>query len=91
MRITAKIIRDVLLELMKIKDVDLYVTGSNSRMLSSDILTEFKDRGDEIRINPLTYSEFYEALSNKMHEEKSKYLKDLFTKTYLLLLQLVHL
>lgn len=95
---------DVLLGLMKIKNIDLYVTGSNSRMLSSDILTEFKDRGDEIRVNPLTYSEFYEAfpgdkrhawqeyytyggmplvLSKKTHEEKSKYLKDLFTKTYL--------
>ncbi len=95
---------DVLLGLMKIKNVDLYVTGSNSRMLSSDILTEFKDRGDEIRINPLTYREFYAAfpgekrhawkeyytyggmplvLSKKTHEEKSKYLKDLFAKTYL--------
>ncbi len=95
---------DVLLGLMKIQNVDLYVTGSNSRMLSSDILTEFKDRGDEIRVNPLTYSEFYSAfegekryawreyytyggmplvLSKKTHEEKSKYLKDLFAKTYL--------
>jgi len=95
---------DVLLGLMKIKNVDLYVTGSNSRMLSSDILTEFKDRGDEIRVNPLTYSEFYAAfeeekrhawreyftyggmplvLSKKTHEEKSKYLKDLFAKTYI--------
>lgn len=95
---------DVLLGLMKLQHVDLYVTGSNSRMLSSDILTEFKDRGDEIRVNPLTYSEFYVAfegekrhawreyytyggmplvLSKKTHEEKSKYLKDLFTKTYL--------
>lgn len=95
---------DVLLGLMKIKNVDLYVTGSNSRMLSTDILTEFKDRGDEIRVNPLTYSEFYAVfegekrhawreyytyggmpliLSKKTHEEKSKYLKDLFTKTYL--------
>jgi len=95
---------DVLLGLMKLKNVDLYVTGSNSRMLSSDILTEFKDRGDEIRVNPLTYSEFYSVwdsdkrhawreyytyggmplvLSRKTHEEKSKYHKDLFTKTYL--------
>lgn len=95
---------DVLLGLMKIQNVDLYVTGSNSRMLSSDILTEFKDRGDEIRVNPLTFSEFYAAfdgekryawrqyytyggmpliLSKKTHEEKSKYLKDLFAKTYL--------
>lgn len=95
---------DVLLGLMKIKNIDIYVTGSNSRMLSSDILTEFKDRGDEIRVNPLTYREFYTAyegdkhhawreyytyggmplvLSKKTHEEKSKYLKDLFAKTYL--------
>lgn len=95
---------DVLLGIMKIKNVDLYVTGSNSRMLSSDILTEFRDRGDEIRVNPLTFREFYDAfegekryawreyytyggmplvLSKKTHEEKSKYLKDLFARTYL--------
>ncbi len=95
---------DVLLGLMKIKNVDLYVTGSNSKMLSSDILTEFKDRGDEIRVAPLSYGEFYEAyqgdkrgawkeyftyggmplaVSKKTHEEKSKYLKDLFKKTYI--------
>ena len=49
---------DVLLGLMKLPNVDLYVTGSNSKMLSFDILTEFRDRGDEIRINPLTFSEF---------------------------------
>jgi len=95
---------DVLLGLMKIKNLDLYVTGSNSHMLSSDILTEFKDRGDEIRVNPLTYSEFYSVyegdkghawrdyctyggmplvVTKSTHEEKSKYLKDLFAKTYL--------
>ena len=95
---------DVLLGLMKIKNVDLYVTGSNSRMLSSDIITEFRDRGDEIRIYPLTYKEFYNAFSGEKryawreyytyggmpavmarqtHEEKSKYLKDLFDRTYL--------
>ena len=95
---------DVLLGLMKEKNVDLYVTGSNSKMLSSDIITEFKDRGDEIRIHPLTYKEFHTAfgdekkhawaeyytyggmplvLLKKTHEEKSKYLKDLFTKTYI--------
>ena len=95
---------DVLLGLMKIKNVDIYVTGSNSRMLASDILTEFRGRGDEVRVNPLTYKEFYTAysgdkryawreyytyggmpliLSMPAHEDKSKYLKDLFTKTYL--------
>lgn len=52
---------DVLLGLMKIKNIDLYVTGSNSKMLSSDILTGFRGRGDEIRVNPLSYKEFYDA------------------------------
>lgn len=52
---------DVLLGLKNIPNVDLYVTGSNSKMLSMDILTEFKDRGEEIRVNPLTYEEFMSA------------------------------
>lgn len=52
---------DVVLGLMKIPNVDLYITGSNSKMLSSDILTEFRGRGDEIRVNPLSYAEFYSA------------------------------
>jgi hypothetical protein len=94
---------DVLLGFMKIKNADIYVTGSNSKMLSSDILTEFKDRGDEVRVYPLSYSEFYNAFEDKhhawreyftyggmprlialkTHEDKSKYLKDLFSKTYI--------
>ena len=44
---------DVVLGLMKHDNIDVYVTGSNSKMLSSDILTEFRGRGDEIRVNPL--------------------------------------
>lgn len=51
---------DTLLGLMKIKNADIYVTGSNSKMLSSDIVTEFRDRGDEIRVNPLSFKEFYD-------------------------------
>ena len=43
---------DVVLGLMKLPNADIYVTGSNSKMLSSDILTQFRDRGDEIRVNP---------------------------------------
>ena len=95
---------DTVLGLMKIKNVDLYITGSNSKMLSSDILTEFRDRGDEIRVYPLSFAEFYTsfkgdkneawkeyytyggmplAVTKKTPEEKSKYLKDLFTGTYL--------
>ncbi len=52
---------DVLLGLMKRKNADVYVTGSNSKMLSSDILTEFRGRGDEVRVYPLSFSEFYNA------------------------------
>ncbi len=52
---------DVLLGLMDFKNIDLYVTGSNSKMLSTDIMTEFKDRGDEIHVEPLMYKEFYDA------------------------------
>ena len=52
---------DVVLGLMKHENIDVYVTGSNSKMLSSDILTEFRGRGDEIRVNPLSFEEFYHA------------------------------
>ncbi|MDD4118830.1 MAG: ATP-binding protein [Kiritimatiellae bacterium] len=52
---------DTVLGLMKIEGVDIYVTGSNSKMLSSDILTQFRDRGDEIQVFPLSFSEFYPA------------------------------
>ena len=52
---------DVVLGLMKQDNIDVYVTGSNSKMLSSDILTEFRGRGDEIRVNPLSFEEFYHS------------------------------
>ena len=42
-----------------IKNLDVYVTGSNSRFLSSDVVTEFRGRGDEIRVHPLSFAEFY--------------------------------
>ncbi len=95
---------DVVLGLMKLPNVDLYVTGSNSKMLSSDILTQFRDRGDEIRVNPLSFAEVYENYSaekrgawrdyytyggmplvwlSETHEERSRYLRDLFTRTYM--------
>ena len=89
---------------LHIENLDIYVTGSNSKFLSSDIRTEFRGRGDEIRVLPLTFSEYttaYEGsideawneykiygglpriLSQKTNEQKSKYLKDLFERTYL--------
>jgi len=48
----------VLNGLLRIENIDIYVTGSNSKFLSSDIITEFRGRGEEIRIYPLSYSEF---------------------------------
>ena len=46
---------------LHIPNADIYVTGSNSKFLSSDIITEFRGRGDEIRVYPLNFSEFYSA------------------------------
>ena len=64
---------DVVLGLMKIKNADVYVTGSNSKMLSSDILTEFRGRGDEIGVNPLSFSEFYNAYTGDKHDAWQEY------------------
>lgn len=50
---------DVLNSLLHIEGVDVYVTGSNSRFLSSDIVTDFRGRGDVIHLYPLTFSELY--------------------------------
>lgn len=50
---------NVLNGLLRRENIDLYVTGSNSKMLSSDILTEFRGRGDQVHIYPLTFSEFF--------------------------------
>ena len=95
---------DVIMGLMQIENVDIYVTGSNSKMLSSDVLTQFRDRGDEIRVYPLSFAEFYEVYEDdkrgawqdyytyggmpylaklNTQEEKAKYLKDLFERTYI--------
>lgn len=52
---------DVLNGLMKRRNVDIYVTGSNARFLSADIITEFRGRGFEVRMYPLCFSEFMSA------------------------------
>ena len=49
---------EVLNSLLQIDNVDVYVTGSNSKFLSSDVLTEFRGRGDEVRVYPLSFSEY---------------------------------
>jgi len=55
---------DVVLGLSREKNIDLYVTGSNSKMLSSDIVTEFRDKATEIHVQPLSFAEFH-AYSRK--------------------------
>jgi predicted AAA+ superfamily ATPase len=95
---------DVLNSYLKVKNADVYVTGSNARFLSKDVITTFRGRGDEIRIYPLSFKEFMQihpgskqaALNAYLHfggmpqavlepneAKRSKYLKDLFTATYI--------
>lgn len=94
---------DILLSLMKEEHIDIYVTGSNSKMLASDVLTQFRDRGDEIHVLPLSFKEIVglykdsqTALADYLIyggmpyifsidsvEEKSLYLKNLFSETYI--------
>lgn len=63
---------DILNDLMVRKNLDIYVTGSNSRLLSKDVATNFRDRGVEIQLHPLTFGEYYEyAKSTNAGLEKS--------------------
>lgn len=55
------------------KNLDVYVTGSNSKFLSTDIITEFRGRSDEIRVFPLTFSEFVEAYDKDKYEAWNEY------------------
>lgn len=59
--------------LLHLENLDVYVTGSNSRFLSTDILTEFRGRGDEIRVRPLSFSEYHEALGNSPEKDWQDY------------------
>ena len=64
----------VLNGLLRRKNVDVYVIGSNSKFLSSDILTEFRGRGDEIHIAPLSFSEYYPASGKDKYDAWQEYL-----------------
>ena len=64
---------EVLNSLLRIDNVDVYVTGSNSRFLSTDIITEFRGRGDEIRIFPLSLSEYCEGAGKSPHDAWKDY------------------
>ena len=60
--------------LMQIKNVDIYITGSNSKFLSKDIITEFRGRGDQIHVNPLSFKEFYDAYNKDFDDALNEYL-----------------
>ena len=63
---------DVLNSFLKVHNVDVYVTGSNAKFLSKDVITEFRGRGDEIRVRPLNYKEF----ADFRQEESLKMLRE---------------
>ena len=65
---------EVLNSLLHIKNVDIYVTGSNSKFLSKDIITEFRGRGDEIHIYPLAFKEFMQVYDGDKYEGLSEYM-----------------
>ena len=64
---------DALNDLRSLPNLDVYVTGSNSKMLSSDILTEFRGRSDEIRVHPLSFAEYYSAVGGDKNEAFDDY------------------
>lgn len=95
---------DVLNSFLKVPNADVYVTGSNAKFLSKDIITEFRGRGDEIKVRPLSFREFTSVKNGDREsllyeymmygglpqvvtmdnvEQKTEYLKGLFTHTYL--------
>ncbi len=65
---------DVLNSLLHIRNVDVYVTGSNSRFLSSEVITQFRGRGDEIRVYPLSFSEYVSVYRGSQDEAWDDYL-----------------
>lgn len=65
---------DVLNRYLKIPNVDVYVTGSNSKFLSSDVITEFRGRGDEIKVAPLSFSEFFSVFEGSREEAMEEYM-----------------
>src|SRR5690554_1740231 len=59
---------------LKIKNLDVYVSGSNSRFLSKDVITEFRGRGDEIYLSPLTFKEYYDARGKDFDDAWNEYI-----------------
>ncbi|MDO4386175.1 MAG: AAA family ATPase, partial [Clostridia bacterium] len=64
---------NVLNGLMRLRNVDIYVTGSNSKMLTKDVLTVFRGRGDEVRVYPISFKEYYAAVGGDKSEAYEEY------------------
>lgn len=64
---------NVLNGLMRLRNVDIYVTGSNSKMLTKDVLTVFRGRGDEIRVYPISFKEYYASVGGDKSEAYEEY------------------
>lgn len=65
---------DVLNSYLKVENADIYVTGSNSKFLSKDVITEFRGRGDEIKITPLTFREYMTVFEGNREKGLEQYL-----------------
>jgi len=65
---------DALNEFKAYDNLDVYVTGSNSKMLSTDVLTEFRGRGDEVRVHPLSFAEYFSAVGGDRRDALEDYL-----------------
>lgn len=65
---------DILNDLVARKNLDIYVTGSNSKMLSKDIVTNFRDRGSEIKVYPISFKEFYPVSGMEKADALEEYL-----------------
>lgn len=66
---------DVLNSLLHIRNVDVYVTGSNSKFLSKDIITEFRGRGDEVHVYPVSFREYMTVFNGDKYEGWSSYVR----------------
>ena len=64
---------DVLNGLLRRRNVDVYVTGSNSKLLSNDVMTEFRGRGDEVRVRPLSFAEYMQAFDGDRYQGWAEY------------------
>ena len=64
---------NVLNGLMRLRNVDIYVTGSNSKMLTKDVLTAFRGRGDEVKIYPISFKEYYSFVGGDKSDAYEEY------------------